>query len=273
MKEVCVITGGGSGMGLETAKVMGKDYIIILAGRTVKKLDGALHELKIMGIEAEAFPCDVSDRESVMKLANYASGLGNLKAVINAAGMSPHMGNGEEIFSANAMGTIYMNEIFAKVMGKGSCIIDISSMSAYMTPEDKLPRSEYKTSLSDPEAFKGKMIKIIEAMPDEVAAGVAYVVSKNFVIWYAAQSACRYGKKGIRVLSISPGTFATPMGDAEGEGASKYALQGALGRVGNASEIAHLIAFIASDAASYMTGTDILCDGGTIAAMKAEVWQ
>ncbi|WP_238948158.1 SDR family oxidoreductase [Clostridium sp. YIM B02569] len=268
MKPICVITGGGSGMGLATAKIIGKDHSIILVGRTVKKLEGALKELKDMGFEAEAFPCDVSDRESVKKLAGYAAKLGSIKAVIHAAGMSPNMGNGEVIFNVNAMGTIYVNEEFSKVMDKGSCIIDVSSMSAYMAPEDKLPRGEYKTSLLDPEAFKTKVLGIVSSMPVEMRSGFSYIISKNFVIWYAAQSACLYGKKGIRVLSVSPGTFATPMGEIEGKEAALFAERGALGRVGDVEEIAQLMALIASDAASYLTGTDILCDGGAIAAMK-----
>ena len=66
MKKVCVITGGGSGMGLATAKVMGKDHIIIISGRTVKKLEGAIDELRALNIEAKAYPCDVSDRRGIL---------------------------------------------------------------------------------------------------------------------------------------------------------------------------------------------------------------
>lgn len=69
-------------------------------------------------------------------------------------------------------------------------------------------------------------------------------------------------------MSVSPGTFETPMGDLEGEAAAKFAINGALKRVGQPEEIAKLIAFIASADASYLTGTDILCDGGAIAAMR-----
>jgi len=268
MKNVCVVTGGGSGMGLSTAKKMGKDHHIILVGRTPQKLEGALQELDSMGIEAEVFPCDISNRESVQKLVEHAASVGNIKAVIHAAGMSPHMADGNTIFTVNAMGTIYINEEFAKKMGANSCIIDISSMSAFMMPEDKLPTAVYPLSLSEPEKFKETMFGILGNLPEEHKSAMGYMFSKNFVIWYAAKSACLYGKKGIRVLSVSPGTFETPMGELEGEAASSYAINGALGRVGQPEEIAELISFLASDAASYMTGTDILCDGGAIAAMR-----
>ena len=72
MKNVCVITGGGSGMGLAAAKFMPKEKIIVISGRTVAKLENAVNELKELGYEAYAFACDTSDRESVKKLAEYA---------------------------------------------------------------------------------------------------------------------------------------------------------------------------------------------------------
>jgi NAD(P)-dependent dehydrogenase (short-subunit alcohol dehydrogenase family) len=72
MKEVCVITGGGSGMGLAAAKEMGSTHYIIISGRTVQKLENAIAELKTEGIECEAFPCNVSDRASVRSLALHA---------------------------------------------------------------------------------------------------------------------------------------------------------------------------------------------------------
>jgi len=268
MKNVCVITGGGSGMGLSAAKKMGKNHHIILVGRTAKKLEGALQELNSSGVSAEVFPCDASNRESVQKLAEHAASVGNIKAVIHSAGISPHMADGTTIFTVNAMGTIYVNEEFAKKMNADSCIIDISSMSAFMMPEEKLPVAVYPLSLSEPEKFKESMLGVLEGLPEEYKAPMGYMFSKNFVVWYAEKSACLYGKKGIRVLSVSPGTFETPMGVLEGEAASSIAVNGALGRVGQPEEIAELIAFLASDAASYMTGTDVLCDGGAIAARK-----
>lgn len=269
MKTICVVTGGGSGMGLSTAKLMGKSHHIILVGRTPSKLENALKELHGLGVEAEAFPCDISNRDSVKELIQHAKSMGEVKAVIHAAGMSPHMGNGEIIFDVNAVGTIYMNEEFAKAMPSGSCILNVSSMSAYMVPEDKIPKDIYKLSLSEPEIFRKNMLEMIAAMPEEIGSNMAYTLSKNFVIWYSERAACVHGKNGIRILSVSPGTFRTPMGELEGEQATAIAMSGALGRVGEPEEIAELMAFLASEKCSYLTGVDILCDGGTIAALHA----
>lgn len=273
MKQLCVVTGGGSGMGLETAKLVGKNQKIILVGRTVSKLQSALEELHALGIEAEAYPCDAGDRESVEKLAQYAAAQGTVKTVVHAAGVSPHMADPQKIFQINALGTIHIDEAFGAVMGEGSCILNVSSMSGYMLPEEKLPRQIYALALTDPAAFAGAAAQMLEAVPQEMRTGMAYTVSKNFVIWYTAKMAVRYGKKGIRVLSIAPGTIMTPMGEVEGEEAASFALAGALGRVGEPEEIAKMMAFMVSDDCSYLTGVDILYDGGAIAAFRDRAQQ
>lgn len=269
MKNICVVTGGGSGMGLETAKILGKDQKIILMGRTVSKLENAINELKALGIEAEAYPGDASDRESVKKLASYAASQGTVKTLIHAAGVSPHMTSAEKIMEINAIGTINVDEEFAAVMGKGSCILNVSSMSAYILPQNMHPKHLYKLALEDVDVFRAEMRKLIAAMPEERQASMAYPISKGFVQWYTSRAAVKYGKKGIRVVSIAPGTFSTPMGEVEGEEAASYALHGAMGRVGRPEEIAKMMAFMVSDECSYLCGVDVLYDGGTIAAMQA----
>ncbi len=273
MKNICVVTGGGSGMGLSTAKLMGKDHYVILVGRTVSKLENALKELQQAGVEAEAFPGDVSSRESVQKLVAHAKELGEIKAVIHAAGMSPNMGDAGIIFDVNAIGTIHMTEEFAKEMPAGSCILNVSSMSAHMLPPGQAPVQIYEMAMSDPAAFQQTMQGVIESAPTDDKSGMAYTLSKNFVVWYSEKAACQYGKNGVRILSVSPGTFSTPMGEIEGERAAAFAISGALGRVGEPEEIAELMAFLASDKCSYVTGVDILCDGGAVAAMRARAAQ
>jgi NAD(P)-dependent dehydrogenase (short-subunit alcohol dehydrogenase family) len=116
MKNVCVITGGGSGMGLEAAKYMAKDKILVIAGRTVAKLEKTIGELTALGFEAYAHAVDTANRESVRELAEYAASLGEIKNVINAAGMSPAQTKGETLLRINALGTVYVNEEFSKRM-------------------------------------------------------------------------------------------------------------------------------------------------------------
>lgn len=266
MKKVCVITGGGSGMGLATAKILGKENYVIIVGRTIKKLEAALKELEAEGIEAESFACDISNRASVDKLAARAKEIGTISSVIHAAGMSPHMGDARTIMEANALGTINMNEAFYEVMDEGSCIIDVSSMSAYLTPKFIMPTKKYKYSRIDKEIFIKKMMARVNLFPKKFRSGVAYGISKNFVIWYAKTDAAKFGQKGIRVLSISPGSIQTPMGELEKDEVENLIKYCAIKRLGHVEEIANLMAFCASNKAGYLTGVDILCDGGCVAS-------
>lgn len=263
---VCVITGGGSGMGLETARIMGKTHYVIICGRTAEKLKNAVDELQSEGILCEAFSCDVADRASVRRLAQRAKELGRVQAVIHAAGMSPHMGNAAKIMDTNAMGTIYVNTEFSKVMEKGGCILDVSSMSAYLTPSIVMPRGLYRYALKDAEEFRKKINKRLKIFPESVRAGVAYGVSKDFVIWYSKQSALLYGDKGIRVVCVTPGNFSTPMGKLEEEEADKFTRHAAIKRFGKPEEIAFLFAAVVDERNGYLTGADIICDGGVIAS-------
>lgn len=266
MRKICVITGGGSGMGFAAARIMGKNYYIIICGRNTEKLEAAVIELKAEGIQAEAYSCDVSDLASVEKLASYSKAKGTVAAVIHAAGMSPHMGDAKTIIEVNALGTIYINNAFYKVMEEGACLIDVSSMSAYLTPKMVMPVGIYKYSRNDPKKFMRKMMRRIRFYPEKYQSGIAYGISKNFVLWYVKQDAARFGEIGARVLSVSPGNFDTPMGEIEKEEASAYVKYCAVKRAGKVEEIAGLFAYCVSESAGYLTGVDILCDGGLVAS-------
>ncbi len=267
-KKVCVITGGGSGMGLATAEKMGKDHYVIICGRTVSKLEGAIADLKAKGVDCEAYPCDVSDQASVRNLAQHAASLGDVDAVIHAAGVSPHMGNAETIMKINAIGTMYVNEEFAKVMPKDSCIVDVSSMAGNMMPNLLVMQAWYNLALKNKDLFVKTAVKMFSVMPEKLQPGTAYSISKNFDNWYANHSAHELGDKGIRVVSVAPGDFETPMGHLEEADAMNFIPNAAIKRFGKPEEIATLLADIVKPECGYLTGTNILCDGGVISSMK-----
>jgi len=272
MKNVCVITGGGSGMGLAAAKCMPKEKVLVISGRTVEKLQKAVDELKELGYEAYAFACDTSNRESVKALAEYAASLGEIKNVINAAGISPAMGKAgdqEKILRINALGTVYVNQEFSKKMNAGSVICDISSNSAYALPGFILPKKAYPLAETDENAFLAKMIKRSNmARSDYEKNGFAYGLSKNFVCWYAAKSAFDLGPKGIRVVSLSPGLIATDMGKMEEEHGGYLLGFACEGRMGTPEELGFAIATVADERNGYLAGVDILCDGGSTRGQK-----
>ena len=107
------------------------------------------------GCEAEAYSCDVSDREHCFALARHAAECGAVKAVLHIAGMSPHMGDAEKIMQANALGTVNINDAFFEVIAEGGCVIDTSSTSAYMAPSFIMPKKGLSACMYRPEAFYG----------------------------------------------------------------------------------------------------------------------
>ena len=269
MADVCVITGGGSGMGLAAAKYMPKEKILVLAGRTEAKLQRAIEELKAEGHEAYAKACDTSKRESVRALAEYAASLGEVKNVINSAGLSPNMAEAETILRVNALGTVYMNEEFSKVMKAGSVIVDVASNSAYVLPGFLISKKVYALADQDERLFLQKMLKKCRMSKEGYARnGMAYAFSKNFVVWYAKKCAFAYGKKGIRVVSLSPGLIATDMGNLEKEEGGSLIPLTAEERMGKPEELGFALATVADERNGYLAGVDVLCDGGSVSGKE-----
>lgn len=267
MKKVCVITGGGSGMGLATAELVCEaGYYTILVGRTASKLEKAVADLHKAGGEAEAFSCDVSDRESCFALARHAAECGEVKAVLHIAGLSPHMGDAEKILRGNALGTVNINDAFYEVMAPGGCIIDTSSMSAYLAPQFIMPKRAYKLARTDREAFLKKLLARTSIAPKDARPGLAYAISKHFVIWFAKTDAARFGAKNVRCISVTPGNFDTPMGALESKEAEAFKKYSALKRNGKPEEIAALFTLLLDERLGFLTGTDILMDGGVVAS-------
>lgn len=263
-KNVCIITGGGSGMGLAAAKCMPKEKIIVVTGRTMSKLEKAVKELEDLGYEAYAKTCDTSKREQVRELAEFAASLGEIKNVINSAGLSPAMAEPEQLIRVNALGTVYVNEEFSKLMKAGSVIVDISSNSAYILPGFLANKKTFALADKDEDMFVKKILGLPNKLKGYKASGLAYGLSKKFVIWYAAKCAYEYGTKGIRVCSLSPGLIATDMGNLESEEGGNLINTTAERRMGKPEELGFAIASVADERNGYLAGVDILVDGGSV---------
>jgi len=154
-------------------------------------------------------------------------------------------------------------------MESGGVIVDISSNSAYVLPKFLISYKLYALADTDEELFIKKFV-VRSNLPkgDYQKSGLAYAFSKNFVVWYASKCACEYGKKGIRVCSLSPGLIDTDMGNAEkSEGGSmlKYTAQG---RMGKSDELGYCIATVADERNGYLAGVDVLVDGGATTTKK-----
>lgn len=271
MSNVAIITGGAGGMGLATARVLGEDHHLLLADVNQERLDGARAELSEMGFAVDTAICDITKVDSVADLFKQGSALGHLRCVVHTAGLSPQMADPEAIMRVNAVGTIHIANASLAVAQEGFALVNVASMSAYMLPNAIIPTRAFKHALTSPvEKFLKKILRPVRLIPgDFPKKGLSYGISKNFVKWYSRARAGEFGAKGARIVSVSPGSIDTAMGRLEEKsGSAKMLKTAALKRFGKPEELANVLAFCASEKAGYLTGVDILCDGGVIAGRE-----
>ncbi len=268
MNRVSVITGGAGGMGLATAKIVGRDHTVVLCDVRQDRLAVAATTLQELGVTPTVVDCDVTDRRAVTDLLGTANNLGTVVSVIHTAGVSPSMGAADYVMRTNAIGTVNVNEEFFAVAGDGAVIVNVASMAAHMLPAEIVPAEQFPQALKDTDAFMDAMLAACSIAPEEARSGLAYAVSKTFVKWYSQSQAERFNTRGLRIVSVSPGSIDTEMGRLEEQaGAGAMVANAAVPRWGKPEEMAELLAFCASERAGYLTGTDILNDGGVIASM------
>lgn len=269
MNHVSVITGGAGGMGLATAKIVGRDHTVVLCDVRQDRLEKAAAALTELGMQPVIINCDVTDRRAVDELLETASSFGKIASVIHTAGVSPSMGEAQYVMRTNAIGTVNVNESFFASAGEGSAIVNVASMAAHILPEEMTPIAQFPLALHDQAAFLDQMTPVCNAFPEELRSGIAYGVSKSFVRWYSTSQAERFNGRGMRIVSVSPGSIDTEMGRLEEQaGAGALVADAAVPRWGKPEEMGEMLAFCASDRAGYLTGTDILNDGGVVASMK-----
>lgn len=256
-------------MGQATAKVVALDHTVVLADVRQDRLDEAVTTLKELGVEAIPVHCDVTDRAAVDALLATATEAGTVASVIHTAGVSPAMGDAPYVMRTNTIGTLNVNEAFHATADEGAAIVNVASMAAHMLPDEMIPADAYPLALEDVDAFLTAMLAACEFVPEEMRSGIAYGVSKNFVKWFSSSQSERFTAKGLRIVSVSPGSIETEMGLLEAaNGAGAIVEQAAVPRWGRPEEMGDLLAFCASERAGYLTGTDILNDGGVIASMR-----
>ena len=269
MSKLAVVTGGAGGMGLAVAHVIGRDGPVLISDVDRDRLDSAERELAAAGIECASATCDITDRESVRQLIEQARQLGRVTSVVHTAGVSPSMGSAEMIVRINALGTVLVTSACYEIAGPDMALVNVASVAGHQLPDVLAPKRRYRRAFTDPDRFCADLVSMCDRLPAKMRPQLAYVLSKNFVIWYSKAVAARFGGKGARVVSVSPGSFDTPMGKLEEDvGAGALVQLGALKRFGRPAEIAELLAFCAGDKPGYLTGTDIICDGGVLAAMS-----
>ncbi|GAB3162285.1 SDR family oxidoreductase [Myceligenerans halotolerans] len=265
MNQTAIITGGAGGMGLATARILGRDHRVVIADVDQKRLDDAVEQLSG---DVAAVRCDITSRESVGNLFRDAGSDGTLRAVVHTAGVSPQMGDAEKMIAINALGTIHVTEAALARASEGFALVNVASSAAHMAPRALVSHRAYRLAFTDRARLVSRLTARANLLPRHLRSGLAYSLSKNFVMWYSQEMAARFGARGARILSVSPGSFDTGMGRLEEKSGSHRLVEySALRRYGRPEEIAEVLAFCVSDRPGYLTGVDILCDGGTKAGL------
>ncbi|MBQ9953943.1 MAG: SDR family oxidoreductase [Eggerthellaceae bacterium] len=273
--KICVITGGAGGMGLECAKIMGTREKLLLVDVSQEKLDEAVEFLAGQGIEGvETALCDISDREAVKALAAKAAALGEIGSVLHLAGVGSYC-PAEVVIKVNALGVYNMIEEFYAVMGEGSNMITVNSLSSHTTApmfENNEETDPLFDNPGDP-GFCDGMYALCDGFRQKTGGtapmgGLAYGFAKYFSRRYTLRNVMRFADKGIRLNTVTPGVIATPMGLKEKDGCDRMKAQMAIKDEGTPEEMATAICWLTEPAARVISGIDLPVDGGFL-ALKA----
>ena len=267
-KEVVALLGAGS-MGMAIAERVAQNRIVLLGDISEKALETSRQKLEYSGYHVETMRVDASDKDSIYAFAKKAKELGNVKYYIHTAGASPNQTNPQHMIKLDLIGSAYALDAFGEVMAKGGAGILISSQTGYMLPQPLTNEEEYALTMTPAD----ELSQLPMLQPNVIVnSGIAYVMSKRANQLRVRKAAIDWSKRGARINTISPGVVVTPLAydefRAAGEGYQKMIEASAMHRVGNPAEIANAAQFLLSDQASFITGTDLLVDGGTIAAIK-----
>jgi NAD(P)-dependent dehydrogenase (short-subunit alcohol dehydrogenase family) len=261
-EQVTVVTGAAGGMGRAIAHAFAEQgRPLILCDLHAGPLEAVATELGET-TRVELAVGDVSDPAYPAALLAKV-GARNIGVLAHAAGVSPSMTSGERIFDINFSATKRLVEGLLPSMAAGGAIILIASNSGQLTSHPILDRALKKY-------LAGRRSLIVDQMRRRPQT--AYATSKRAVQLYAQTAARACGRAGVRIVSLSPGIIDTDMGRLEekaGPAISRMIELAPIGRQGRADEIASVVKFLASPAASYITGTDILVDGGAVASIMA----
>ncbi len=267
-KDVIVLLGAGS-MGTAIVKRIAAGKKILLGDINEAVLERVSKEFSYNGYDVDTFKVDALDTESVKAFAAKAASLGEVKYFIDTAGASPNQAKPEFIIALDLVATAYALDIFSTVIAKGGAGLVISSQTGYM-PSGMTAEEEQQLALTPTE----KLGELAFIKQKAVNSGAAYIISKRANhLRVRTAAATTWGDRGARINSISPGIIVTPLAydefQANGEGYQYMLDCSPAKRAGTSEEIAEVGAFLLSDKASFITGVDILIDGGVIAAMNS----
>jgi len=266
MKDVVVVIGARQ-IGQAIARRVGVGKHIVLADMRPDNANAAAAVLENAGYEVSVATVDASLREDVHALAEKATGVGNITGLIHAAGVSPSQASPATILKVDLYGTALVLEEFGNVIGYGGSGVVISSQSGHRLPPLTIEQNK-ELATTPVEA----LLSLPFLQPNQVTDSLhAYQLAKRGNSLRVMAEAVRWGKRGARVNTISPGIIITPLAKDEltgprGEGYRHMIEVSAAGRPGTPDEVGTVGALLMGPDGGFITGSDILMDGGVTAA-------
>ncbi len=265
-QEVTVVIGAGS-IGQAIARRVSAGKHVVLADLRQENAQAAAKVLLDAGFEVTTATVDVSSRGSVEALAQTATAIGAITGVINAAGVSPSQAPVATILRVDLYGTALVLEVFGEVIARGGSGIIIASQSGHRLPALS---AEQNQALATTPVEELLALPILQ--PDQVTDPLnAYQISKRCNSLRVMAEAVRWGKRGARVNTISPGIIFTPLARDElsgprGEGYRRMIELSPAGRGGTPDEVGAVAALLMGPEGTFITGSDFLMNGGVTAS-------
>jgi NAD(P)-dependent dehydrogenase (short-subunit alcohol dehydrogenase family) len=266
MTNVVVLIGAGS-IGQAIARRVSAGKHVVLADLRQENADAAAKVLSDAGFEVNAASVDVSSRASVHALVETAAAVGDITGVIHAAGVSPTQASPATILKVDLYGTAVVLEEFGSVIARGGAGVVIASQSGHRLPA--LTTEQNKALATTP---ADELLALPMLQPDLVTDPLhAYQISKRGNSLRVMAEAIRWGKRGARVNTISPGIIITPLARDEligprGPGYRRMIELCPVGRAGTPDEVGAVGALLMGSDGAFITGSDFLMDGGVTAA-------
>ncbi|MGN1022400.1 MAG: SDR family oxidoreductase [Lachnospiraceae bacterium] len=266
-REVIALLGAGS-MGTAIARRFAAGRIVFLGDISEKNLAKTAQDLQYSGYAVDTMVVNALERDSVEAFAKKAAELGPVRYFIDTAGASPNQSSPEHILKLDGVGTGYALDAFGKVMAAGGAGLVVSSQTGYMM---RIPEEVEQQILA---AAPDKLLEIPYIKETALQnTGYAYIIAKRINQLQAMKAAATTWKaRRARINTISPGVIVTPLAydefAAAGDGYQHMIDASAAMRTGSSDEIAEAGAFLLGEHAGFINGTDLLIDGGTIAAMR-----
>lgn len=266
MANVIVVIGAGS-IGQAIARRVAAGKHVVLADLRKDNADAAAKALFDAGFTVSTATVDVSSRASVHALVETATKLGEVTGIIHAAGVSPTQASPETILKVDLYGTALVLDEFGNVIARGGSGVVIASQSGHRLPP--LSAEQNKLLATTPVE---ELLSLLMLQRDQIKDSLhAYQISKRGNSLRVMAEAVRWGKRGARVNTISPGIIITPLANDEltgprGPGYRRMIEVCAAGRAGTPDEVGTVGALLMGPDGAFITGSDFLMDGGVTAA-------